>query len=322
MQIKRLFLFGVVLLLLSACTAEAQEEVREVNPEAVFSAEEFNGELQVRFLYLKPEEPVKTGESILITTPEGQNILIDAGIPEAGPLIDDYLSELGIDTIDIAMPSHPHSDHIGGYLTLFETKEIGKIVTTGFPLDDSDIYQDYRQSMEDNNIPVEFVEKGNVIEIEEDLTMEVLHPANETIENYLELYDEFSAGIVNDLSMVVKMEYKNKRFLFTGDIYSAVESQLADAYGEEMDVDVVSAPHHGQHTSSSPAFLEATSPEVAVIPINLLYSRSVYDNYRESGSDVYASQFDGNVLIVSDGKSLDVYSEMENDDVMKDGDQE
>ncbi|MFA1819958.1 ComEC/Rec2 family competence protein [Virgibacillus oceani] len=318
MQIRLLFLSGFILLLLSACTVEAQEEVREVDPSAVFSAEEFTDELQVRFFHLELDETGKTGESILITTPGGQHILIDAGIPEVGPLVDNYLTALGVETIDIAMPSHPHSDHIGGYLTLFETKEIGKVISTGFPLEDSNIYQDYRQSIEENNIPVELVEKGDVIEVEENLTMEILHPTNETIENYLVLYDEFSAGIVNDLSMVVKLEYKDKSFLFTGDIYTAVESQLIDAYGEEMDADVVVAPHHGQHTSSSGEFLEAVSPEVTIIPINLLYSRSVYDNYAEQGSDVYASQFDGNVLIVSDGEKLDVYSEKENDDVMED----
>lgn len=159
-----------------------------------------------------------------------------------------------------------------------------------------------------------------MIEIEEDLTMEILHPANETIENYLELYDDFSAGIVNDLSMVVKLEYKDKCFLFTGDIYSTIERQLVDTYGEEMNADVMVAPHHGQHTSSSEKFLEATSPEVTVIPINLLYSHSVYESYRERGSDVYTSQFDGNVLIVSDGERLDVYSEKEREE-MESGEQ-
>ncbi|SHG17209.1 ComEC/Rec2 family competence protein [Ornithinibacillus halophilus] len=303
--------FIIILLFVTACSNTEEEGIREVDAEAVFAMNDAGGELEVRFFYLDPLEGTeKTGLSTLIRTPEGQTILIDAGIPSVGPLIDDYLSRLDIDTIDYAVASHPHSDHIGGYTTLFETKKIGKLFETDLPYD-SNLYIEYQDLIAEKEIDVEYVEKGNTFELEEDMTLEFLNPSQEKIDKYLDIFDDFSAGIINDLSLVAKLTYKDTTFLFPGDIYDAVESELVNEYGEKLDVDVLVAPHHGQHTSSSKKFIEAVNPEITVIPINLLYSRTTYEDYIDHGSEVFVSQFDGNVLLITDGNVIDVYSEFE-----------
>ncbi|NGP43995.1 MBL fold metallo-hydrolase [Bacillaceae bacterium SIJ1] len=307
---SRFILIASLLLLLSACSHQADVGVREVDAEAVFATDDYEGQLQMRFFHLEPEETEKTGMSVLITTPEGQNILIDAGTPTVGPLLDDHLNNLNIDTIDVAIASHPHIDHIGGFHTLFETKNIGKLIETDLPYD-SKTYVDYQQLIQEKSINVEFAEKGDIIELEEDMTLEFLNPTQDKIDRYVEVFDDFSAGIINDLSLVAKLTYKDKTFLFPGDIYDAVESELVEDYGEDLDVDVLVAPHHGQHTSSSEKFIESVQPEITMIPINLLYSRPTYEDYLEFGSEVYVSQYHGNVLLVSDGENIDIYSEFE-----------
>lgn len=303
------------LLILGACS---KDPIVEVNPEIIFDAKAHDGELTVHFFHLEaPDRYEKTGESILITTPEGQTILIDAGKPMVGPLINDYLTELGIETIDYAMPSHPHSDHIGGYLTLFEEKEIKKVIEINLPHEESKVYQEYHTLIQEKNLPVEYAEEGDVYEIEDDITLEILNPMKGlSPETYA--FGTLSPGIINDVSMVVKMTYQDNTFLFTGDIYSGVERNLIKKFGDDLDVDVVVAPHHGLGTSNSIQFIEATDPEITVIPSNVLFDLNVVEAYEEQGSEVYISKYDGNILLKSDGKIIDVYLEEERDEIETD----
>lgn len=282
-----------------------------MNPDAIFDAKKHEGDLTVHFFNLvAPDRYEKTGESIFIKTPKGKTILIDAGVPSVGPLINDYLTDFGVDTIDLAMPSHPHIDHIGGYLTLFEEKEIGKVIEVNLTHEDSGVYRDYREMIENKGIEVEYAEEGDVIELEDDLTIEILNPM-EGLSPETYSFTTLTAGIINDVSMVIKMTYKENTFLFTGDIYRGVESSLVDKYEEELDVDVVVSPHRGLGTSNSDKFIEATDPEITLIPTNMLFDVNIISKYEEQGSEVYVSKFDGNVLLASNGEKIDVYREME-----------
>lgn len=284
--------------------------------------DDYEKDLTIHFFHLIPPDTTeKTGESIFIKTPKGKTILIDAGKPVVGPLINDYLTKLNVDTIDIVMPSHPHSDHIGGYLTLFNEKEIGKVIEINLPLEDSSIYQQYNSLIKEKGFNVEYAEAGDVIEIEKDLYMEILNPPKGlSPETYS--FGTLTAGIVNDVSMVVKLTHKENTFLFTGDIYKGVESQLVSKYGGKLDVDVIVAPHHGIGTSSSKKLIETANPEITLFPTNILFDVSIIEKYKDQGSEVYVSKLDGNVLLVSDGKKIDVYTETEsdemNDDVVED----
>lgn len=302
--------------LLAACNKN--EPINEVNPDIIFDTEEHEDALTVHFFDLVAEDRYeKTGESMLITTPEGKTILIDAGKPIVGPLINEYLDKLGIDKIDYIMPSHPHSDHIGGYLTLFDEKEIGEVIQINLPHEESNVYLDYAEKIEENNYDVTYAEEGDVFEIEKDVTLEIMNPM-EGLSADTYAFGTLSAGIINDVSMVVKMTYKDKSFLFTGDIYRGVENSLISKFGEALDVDLVVAPHHGLGTSSSTEFIEATNPALTIIPTNVLFDLNIIKKYEEAESDVYVSKYDGNILIRSKGKKIDVFREFEREDLTVD----
>src|SRR5690554_6486734 len=141
MRFTRWIIIAIAITLLAACSNKP--EIREINPEAIFAMNDYEGKLTIHFFNLVTSDRVeRTGESIFIKTPKGKTILIDAGIPMVGPLIDKYLNKMNVDTIDFVIPSHGHTDHIGGYLTLLKTKEIGKIIETSLPLE-SDVYLEY-----------------------------------------------------------------------------------------------------------------------------------------------------------------------------------
>lgn len=301
-----LIMLSIILVsLLAACSSETSG----VDPDAIFDADKFEDELTIHFFHM--EDDKKTGESIFLKTPEGQTILIDAGIPDSGPTVDDYLDKLEVDSIDLVMPSHPHIDHIGGLHTIFKTKDIGKVLETNVP-HDTNTYRTYKEIMESEDIPYEYVEAGDVIELEDDLVMEILNPPAGTSEDTLpEGYSQMGAGHINNVSTVIKLTHGENTFMFTGDIYTAREVELVSDYGDELKSDVLVAPHHGDDTSSTMGFIEAVDPSIAVIPSNLLFSIMVNDKYVDHGSDLYHNALDGNILLVSDGKDINVITEKE-----------
>lgn len=296
----------IIAVLLTACSAERSG----VDADAVFDLDKYEGELTVNFFHLENDE-MQSGESILVHTPEGQSILIDAGIPEVGPIIDGYLDDMGIEKIDYAMPSHPHADHIGGYHTIFKTKDIGKLVDINVPHATA-TYEKYQEIIKEEDIEVEFAEAGDVYEIEDDLTLEILNPPKGTsVETMPDDYSSRSASHLNNVSMVIKMTYKDISFLFTGDIYLAQEVELVKEYGDELKVDVLVAPHHGDESSSSGGFIDAVNGDYVVIPSNRIASTNLPAKYFDLDYKVYHTVADGNVLFVTDGEEIDIITEKE-----------
>src|SRR5690625_2546402 len=235
-------------------------------------------------------------------------------MPEVGTTVDWYLDELGIDELDYVMPSHPHHDHIGGLQTIFATKEVGKVIEVDIP-HSTKPYKEYKRMIKDNDIDVEIGEAGDVLELEDDLTLEIINPPKGTNKDSLpEGYSQMKAGYINNVSMVIKLTHKDNTFLFTGDIYLDQELELVDEYGDELQSDVLVAPHHGDDTSSSNIFIETVNPDFAMIPSNNLYSIDVMERYEALGSEVYHSAFNGTVVLISDGDEIKAIPEKEKDE--------
>ena len=70
----------------------------------------------------------------------------------------------------------------------------------------------------------------------------------------------------NNSSMVIRMSYGPATVLFAGDLEAKGERELI-ASGADLRATILKVPHHGSHTSSSPPFLAAVAPEVAVISL-------------------------------------------------------
>lgn len=299
----------LVVTLLTACSGDRSG----VDPDAIFDLDQYEDELTVHFFYME-QEGTQSGESIFVHTPEGQTLLIDAGTPEVGPIVDGYLDDMGIEHIDYAMPSHPHADHIGGYHTVFKTKDIGKVIDIDVPHNTS-TYETYRDIIEEEDIEVEYAGAGDVYEIEEDLTLEILNPEKGlTAETMPDDYSDRSASYLNNVSVVIKMTYKDTSFLFTGDIYATREDELIDEYGDKLESDVIVAPHHGDESSSTGRFIETVNADIALIPSNYIASTNVVDKYTSYDHDVYHTVADGNVLLITDGDKIEIITEKERDE--------
>lgn len=282
-----------------------KDEAPPLRTKEVFDTQKYKGMLQIRYFHLK-DPKVATGDSYLITTPDGKNMLMDAGIAEAGKQVVKYLDDLGIKELDIAYNTHPHADHLGGYAEVLRAKDAKAYYRQSHDYTASSQYRNTISQVTRKNIPQKVLKAGDTFELGNEVKFEVLSP-NESELNSVIKNNE--ASTINFYSLVLKMTYKDNSFLFPGDIYKDREAQLVEQYGNKLDVDFVHAPHHGHATSSSPTWVDALTPKVTILSNNIFSSLDVLKRYEKKGADVYSTGLNGNILITSDGKNLKVITE-------------
>src|SRR5437016_10172870 len=88
------------------------------------------GELQVHVLDVGPIE----GDSILIISPAGKSVLIDAGDAGKGKIVLDALKRYKVEKLDYFIATHPHPDHIGGADEVMNAIKVGIVIDNGVDL--------------------------------------------------------------------------------------------------------------------------------------------------------------------------------------------
>lgn len=288
----------------SNAATTVQKEPAALRTNEVFDISKDQGLLTIRYFFLDGSEA--SGDCILIHTPDGKTILIDAGFPEVGKQVIDYLNKLGVNTIDAAFNTHPHADHIGGYASVLQEKEVKAFYMENLPYPDSKPYQNVVKMLEEKKIPVSYPEDGTIFQYGDDLKIEVFNPEKGALPEAVKRFDYKS---VNDQSMVLKLTYKKTSFLFTGDIYKDREFALIESKGKALNADFLHMPHHGNPTSSSNAFVEAVNPKIAVMSSNIFESPQIMKRYERNKVQAYATAFHGNILMTSDGEKINVITE-------------
>ncbi|GAE37264.1 ComEC/Rec2 family competence protein [Halalkalibacter akibai] len=319
---NRLFYIFVVLLLgiSSACVSPIPEkfiqttgsEIVTIRTNEVFNISDYTGKLQVRYFNLEADK--KSGDAILIISPDGKTMLIDSGKIETGRALDHYLDQLGIDRIDYAIATHPHHDHIGGYQTILRTKTVANLFMPNLP-HTTEAYASFLKIVEEKKIEPNYIKSGDSFFLGDDVKVEVLSPSEEALDQARK-EKRLSTTDINNLSLVMKLTYQDNTFLFTGDIYKKQEKRLVHLQ-KDLAADVLDAPHHGDDTSSHQKFIQAVQPKYTLISANILQSQKVYQRYIESGSEVFATSIHGNILLVSDGTNIEIIPELDYQKTLK-----
>ena len=244
---------------------------------------------------------VGQGDSILLTAPGG-NVLFDAGdlADRHEQAIKNYLTGLGITTLDYFVITHPDADHIGGadmILTDFTVKNVIMPDITS----NSQAFAAMLDAMEKSQANVIEAVAGETFTLG-DLTLKILAP--------LKKYSD-----TNDMSVVIRATYGSVSMMFTGDAEGNMEGKsekdiLATYKASELDCDFLKVGHHGSDTSTSPAFLAAASPKIAAISCGAGNKhghpvQSVLDTLNAAGVTVYRTDLSGTLVFVCAGKTIE-----------------
>ena len=73
------------------------------------------------------------GDSILISSPSGKTVLIDAGDTTKGKSVVEALKRNNIQQLDYFIATHPHPDHIGGAAEVFKAVKVLNVIDNGQP---------------------------------------------------------------------------------------------------------------------------------------------------------------------------------------------
>ena len=106
----------------------------------------------------------------------------------------------------------------------------------------------------------------------------------------------------------MKLTYKNKSFLFTGDTTKEVEEKILD---KDINSNLLKVSHHGSNDASSANFLVNVHPEYAIISVgkdNDYYHphKVTLDKLNRLGTKVYRTDQDGTIIVKSDGENINI----------------
>jgi len=242
---------------------------------------------------------VGQADCILVQGPD-KTLVIDGGESENGPGIAEYLQGQGVEKIDYYLNTHPHADHMGGITQVMDAIPTGEFFHHPPPekyLPTTRGYQKLMQYLIDNKIKTTVLDPGDTLDLGGGAVITYLAP--------LEEYDD-----MNNNSLVGRLVFGRRAFLFTGDAEKKSESAILKS-GAELSADVYSAPHHGSNTSTSQAFLDAVGPEFATISVGEGNdyghpSRETLEKLEAAGIPCLRTDLLGNIVITTDGESLDI----------------
>lgn len=252
---------------------------------------------------------VGQGAAALIETPCKTIIMVDAGGEPAfrgnpgrigETVLLPYFRHRGIRNIDLAIITHPHEDHFGGFIPLLDTLAIDSILIS--PAEgESEYYLDLLNRAEELQIKVREAVTGQIWQCGDQVVLEIIAPPEKLFSG--------TGSDLNNNSIVFILHYGQVRLLFTGDIEDAAVNDLLRR-GLDLKADLLLVPHHGGYLAAMPDFLEAVDPSLAVIQVGKNSfghpHPAIVDIIEMAGVKLYRNDQQGAVIFRTDGREMSV----------------
>nr|WP_253184570.1 ComEC/Rec2 family competence protein [Natrialba sp. SSL1] len=268
-----------------------------------------DGELELHHI------DVGQADATLLVTPGGETILIDTGDwrPDGQQVID-YLDSQGIDRIDHLIATHAHADHIGGHAAVIEHVEengegVGAAYDSGVA-HTSQTYDNYLDAIEEYDVTLFEVAEGDELPLGE-AESETANETEGVTATFLSPPAGDSGSDLHYNSVTLAVEFGDFSYLTTGDAEADAEERLVDEQTDHLPSTVYQAGHHGSTTSSTPPFLDAVEPEIAVISSALesQYGHphdEVLESFDEREIETYWTAAHGDIVMTTDGEDISV----------------
>ena len=243
---------------------------------------------------------VGQGDCTLFYSPDNGVILVDSGEADKAQTVINYLKSLGIETIDYCVVTHPHSDHMGSMAQIMSEFNIENLIIpelSEINIPTTKTYENFLLSAEENADEIIPAQAGTTYSVG-DIALSVLGPVSQNED-------------LNNMSVVVKVEYKESSFLITGDCSFDEEDELMENDYNALESDVIKIGHHGSSGSTSADWLEAVNPRFGVISVGNGNSyghptKTVLDRLDDFDVEYYRTDVVGTVVFETDGKVISV----------------
>ena len=275
--IKLFFLLSFILIL--ACCSSSSVPISQL----------YKDSLVVHYI------DVGQGDSILIQV-NNKNLLIDAGPGDSKSSTVNYLKQQGVKKLDFVVETHPHEDHIGGMSEVIRQFSIGEFYSPKVTANIS-AFSNMISSLKAKNLKINIAKAGISINLGTNVNLDFLGPCSDNYNNDLNLY-----------SSIIKLTYKESKFLFMGDAQAANEAELLSK-NFDVSCDVLKVGHHGSKTSSAKAFIDKAMPGIAVISVGKGNdyghpNKETLKTLKAVNCLVYRTDLNGSVVLISDGKNI------------------
>ncbi|HEX8636914.1 MAG TPA: ComEC/Rec2 family competence protein, partial [Pyrinomonadaceae bacterium] len=281
-----------------------------------FSAPPADGRLRIDFL------DVGQGDSALVTFPDGETLLIDGGgqtnyaaqnrdkddeselfEPDAASIgesiVSAFLWEKGYSQIDYILATHADADHIQGLTDVVKNFRVRAALFGRMPEENAS-FAALHETLRKNDVEIIRLKRGDVLQFGA-AQIEILYP---------EADDSDAAASDNNHSVVLRLNFGNKKFLFTGDIEKEAERKLIEN-PLLLRADLIKIAHHGSRTSSTQEFVKATQAAYAVIPVGRRSRfghphQEVVERWKQSGAKIWQTGDRGTISVSTDGKDFEI----------------
>lgn len=242
---------------------------------------------------------VGQGDAILFKANDF-TILVDAGRHDRSDVVP-HLQAAGVQTIDLFIGTHPHSDHIGQCEQVMQAFNVREVWLSG-DVHTTRTFERCIDAILASDAGYYEPRAGEIIQIGS-AQLEILHPNEVT-------------GDFNNGSISMRLVYGDVIFILSGDAEADGEQAMLSR-NQPLRAHIMKLGHHGSRTSSTAPFLEAVSPEIAI------YSAGVDNSYGHPhpeivqrvamfGIPLYGTDTHGTVRIITDGTRYQVQTDRDN----------
>ena len=293
------------------------------------------GELTIRILDVGPIN----GDSILISSPSGKTVLIDAGDTTKGKAVVEALKRNNIQQLDYFIATHPHPDHIGGAAEVFKAVKVLNVIDNGQPPSAAPqatpppartpvgkkpppapaksakttsltkFFDDYKAAVSSSGAHYEIAKPGTKVDLGGGALLTILAPSEPFFTK-----DKMGTGgnEANANSIVARLDYGSFSMMLAGDAEEQTEHRLLTKE-LELKSRVLKIGHHGSKYATSADFLKRMQPEVAIVSCGAWNryghpSQAVLDRLRAANPNVklYRTDLQGEITITTRGSDITV----------------